>query len=679
MEYRSRSRFWRVRARRTWLAASGVAVVLVAIVAVAVVGSGGGTDRDQPTAWQALLARHTEEGLSRQLALDAFATLIGPVPGGNRASAGSVGTRSATPAVRWMLAVWDELEPAQRDAFQQAVYGQEPGSATGATGGAGAAGRGVAALPILGQPADRDPALERELGPEVEAVAEDFTARAGIAMPRTRVVVSTVTHPDDDDTDDETHATADYRTSAAPGSPRGEDRSSTCVITFYPPATDARDGSPQDQQGFVLTVAHELYHCHQFLVQEDAYADLADWVVEGSAEWAGHWYAAQVLAGYLSTEGTWQDYFAWPVADPPKSLYRLSYDAIGLFAHLDHTMLGSVGEDTWSTIDAMLLADGNDAAFTLAARAGGAVFLRQWAMGMFQNPDLGSEWIAAGPGLPEIGPTAVVDHRLAAANSVLVEVEAAPGVARARVAVAEQTKLLRADITGHGAFHWAGPELEERGRTEWYDAPQGEVRWYCFTGQCGCPDGATPPGVHDMPPPSTISVALTGGTGLATVTLTAATVEELCDPGKDSDRPVEPVRDCVDVLRVVRQRAPHYDTQREVSSTDLAFQCSITYTKSPVLDDSGNYLELGVLDEIMVTVATGGDDRPEACPPDGYCVETRTQHVAEVPGIPAYDVVHTTVNTRRMLLAASEETHGPQTPTDQIVQIALDIQAGTPG
>jgi hypothetical protein len=174
-----------------------------------------------------------------------------------------------------------------------------------------------------------------------------------------------------------------------------------------------------------------------------------------------------------------------------------------------------------------------------------------------------------------------------------------------------------------------------------------------------------------------------GGTGEGSTTSgrqddrdSSGSSESSDEDGKD---PVAPVRNCADVLGVVRSHAPHYDTQRDlalVGPDDPVLQCSITYTVSPVLDELGNYLELGVRDEIMVVMNIGDVERPEACPPVGHCVETQDQHVPESPGIPAFDVVHTTVDTQDVLLSASEETHGPQTATDQIVQIALDIQEG---
>jgi hypothetical protein len=662
--------------RTRWIVA-GLAVVLVLLAggaAAAVLLAGDRPTRwDRPTAWHQLVARHDDDGPSVQLALDAFATLVGPVPGGHRASADTLGTASATPAVRWMLARWDELDAAQRDTFEQAVYGEEAGQATGVSAGPGDGSVSLAALP-----SDRDPELEAEIRPEVEAIAEDFASRAGIAMPRVRVVVSTT--PDEEH---DTYADTEYRTSAAPESPRGERRSARCVITFYPPATEERAGSPQDQETFLVTVAHELYHCHQYLVQDEAgvdpVLDLPDWLVEGSAEWAGSWYATQVISGFVSGEGWWHDYFAWPAADPRSSLYRLSYDALGFFAHLENVLHGSVGDDVWSTVDAMLLAGSSGEAFSVAAEAGDEVFLRQWAMGTFLDPELGSEWVTTGPGLPALGPSEVDGYQLGTDRPVTVRVRPAPGIARARVDVASGIEVLRADIAGHGAFHWAGPELEERGRTEWFDASQPEVRWYCFIEQCSCPDGGPAvPGLFDMPPPSRISVALTGGTEQATVTLESHTVDELCTRPPEPE--VDPVRNCDDVFEIVQRHAPNYDQRREETVAEEAVHCTIEYTVPPVLDDFGNYLELGVLDTMLIVFSTTAEPRPAVCPPEGYCVETETQHVAarEDIDVPAHDVVHTTVKTSHVLMSVSEEDFGPYTPTDKLVQIALDIEAGIP-
>ena len=657
MEYRSRSR----AAVVPWWLIAGVTLVVVLAIAVVVVvaasdGEGGG---ERPAAWEQLLARHGEDGLSTQLALDAFATMVAPVPGGHPVAADALGTTSATPAVRWMLSQWDELDEAQRAAFRRAVYSEDAP--------VGTTTRVATSLSLPAQPSDQDPDLEAELQPEVEAIAEDFAARTGAKMPRVRVVVSLVSD------EDGTYASAADRTSAAPGSPRGDGRSSTCVITFYPPAVEAREGSPREREEFVDVVAHELYHCHQYLVADEAGIDrdLPDWLVEGAAEWAGGWYADHVRPGYVSGWGWWESYFDWAAEEPRRSLYRLGYDAVGLFAHLDDAM--GHGGDIWSTIDAMLVAPSNDEAFDIAVKAGEATFLRRWAMGTFQDPDLGSEWATSAPGMPDLGLSDVDEYELGAGDPAAMELDRPPGIVRARVLVLEKIEMLRADITGHGAFHWLGPELEERGRTEWFDAPVGQTRWYCFTGECTCPGtGGPAPDAHEMPAPSTISVALTGGTDRAAVTLTATTVEELCD----RDPQVEPVRDCADVLDVVQRHAPHYDGQQDIAADDRAMLCSIRYTASPELDEFGNYLELGVIDEIMVGIAWEGGARPPAgCPPEGHCVRTRTQHVEAIDGVPAHDVTHTDVYTRHVHLSASEEAHGPQTPTEGLIQITLDIEA----
>jgi hypothetical protein len=338
MEYRSRSR----ANIRWWLIAGAGLVVVLTIAVVIVAASDGERGGERPTAWEQLLARHGEDGPSTQLALDAFASLVGPVPGGRPVAADAMGTSSATPAVRWMLSAWDELDDAQRAAFRRAVYSQD--APAGTTTGV------VASLSLPGQPSDQDPDLEAGLLSEVESVAADFAARTGAKMPRVRVVVSLV--PDEDGA----YASAANRTSAAPASPVGDDRSSTCVITFYPPAMQAREGSPREREDFVDVVAHELYHCHQYLVEDEAGIDrdLPDWLVEGAAEWAGGWYADQVRPGYVSGWGWWESYFDWPTDEPRRSLYRLGYDAVGLFAHLDVAM--EHGGELWSTIDAMLVA-----------------------------------------------------------------------------------------------------------------------------------------------------------------------------------------------------------------------------------------------------------------------------------------------------------------------------------
>jgi hypothetical protein len=258
------------RNRRRWLLmAVGGGLVVAVVAAVVVVAQRPDSQQDPApperppqdpgqggsaqNALDGLFGRHVDEGVTTQLALDAFATLIAPIPGGTAEPGDLPEITSATPAARWMLARWDDLTDEQRDVFWRAVYGSERDTASGPLGFGGSLRSFAAGGTSLAQAADED--LVEQLESVVYDVRETFANISPLTVPEEEIVVRV-------DTDDESRAGArPIRSLAAPGD------GLACQLTFYLPViTEFEEDElrrehpliPIMDHLYLTTLAHEL-------------------------------------------------------------------------------------------------------------------------------------------------------------------------------------------------------------------------------------------------------------------------------------------------------------------------------------------------------------------------------------------------------------------------------------
>lgn len=379
-----------------------LAAVVVTVVTLLSGDDGEPTAGQKPTAWEVLVQRRYVDGPSRQLALDAFASIFGPIPGGRAVDADEIGTRSGTPVMRWIGPYWEQLSPEQQNVVRSYVVGSPEGSA----GPAGQAGPRVLRAP----PDPLTPKIQRL----VDKVDRDFRGQypaVEFVKPGKRLEVraSNTLHP-------KGHVVAGpfvYK-----GNPRRPEIASTsdttyagCLITFHRPFLQAyRDSPTPDTDPALLTlVAHELFHCHQLrLLGIPRYWGIKDWLSDGSAQWASMKYGFKDVAPNVRDTTFWPKYYAPYTSDPPKpkpSLFAGAEDNMGFFAQLD-TSLGSPDEP-WKAIDKMLKKGNNNAAFDVVgstATPSGRKFLTEWARGFVGDAALGPEWRTTGPGLGDYQP-----------------------------------------------------------------------------------------------------------------------------------------------------------------------------------------------------------------------------------------------------------------------------------
>jgi hypothetical protein len=141
------------------------------------------------------------------------------------------------------------------------------------------------------------------------------------------------------------------------------------------------------------TIAHELFHC----AQDEHHATLAaanagpQWLLEGSAEWAGD-QVAKEWNGTDLADGVWGNWLSHPNLD----LGARDYDAVGFWSLLQQT-----GVDVFALLHNVLRAgEGGDApAYASATGAAPGAFYDTWGPGFIRLLSLGPAWELTGPGI----------------------------------------------------------------------------------------------------------------------------------------------------------------------------------------------------------------------------------------------------------------------------------------
>ncbi|WP_017301308.1 VWD domain-containing protein [Nodosilinea nodulosa] len=238
-------------------------------------------------------------------------------------------------------------------------------------------------------------------------------------------------------------------------------------------------------------IAHEVYHCYQ-REKAGALSPLPQWVLEGSASWAGETYAGGSSLG----ESRWRVYLT-----SHNQLEERSYDAMGVFAHMTH-----IGENAWNLLDRALTpplpppaADPQWIERFLGLMGNRNEFLQTWAMGMERNPSQ-RDWNTSGPGITS-------DRRAIATLAIPQGRRLDRTVQRLYSLTLPEGQVVSVQaVDGHGAIRWGDSDTTRISGSF--------NQWYCLGDTCTCPDGRRPSGVTSVSSPNAI-IALTGypGTG----------------------------------------------------------------------------------------------------------------------------------------------------------------------
>ena len=415
----------------------GVARVLIALIAlVAVTGCATVTPVQSPSpsgpaaeSWPSdtsigrLLGQVGDDGsVSKELALQAFSTVIAPLPGVPASTGGPPNDEERADgsfAIDWILAYIDQLTPEQKAVVDSVLTHSEtaivvpkpmPIAAVGA-----APPRAPAALPA-----------DAKAKPFTDAIA---AAESTIASRLHRTLRAHISFD---------FATAESRSNAPDA---GDTLAFAYPTGLFGPsffceirATPALVG--QSQQRINVTMAHEVFHCFQFerLPNHGGGAGkLNPWIIEGQAEWAGEDVAGPGPDG----RAWWTNY----LTSPRRSLFARAYDAVGFYEHL-----AEIGISPWSVFDAML-ANVNDSSNAFkAAGAAADNYLDTWASGLFRVGGLPGAWYAHERWNVEgTGPNTMVDTFL---NGSQYPIVVTPGIIQ-NVRISSRADVTRLSFQGH--------------------------------------------------------------------------------------------------------------------------------------------------------------------------------------------------------------------------------------
>jgi hypothetical protein len=463
-----------------------IAALTAAAVAVAAVAAVRWLTADpaswsESTAVEAINTRLADTSglLTKDIALDAYATMVAPVPGGRSVRAGRAGTLSASLAIRGALARWDELDEPQRASLRT----------------------GLLAPPPAG---DVPPALDDE----VRRIAADMTRRYGITYPSIRVVRG--------------GAAVTAAAGAAPVNSDGElatgdDQAAVCKVFVYDRGLAMFEAAVRGEapHRFSSIAAHELVHCYQYKVAGGRVQGTVAWLVEGSAAWGGALYAQQRHS--LPTDDA--DFLDLPEVDtwwrgyldrPKAALTARSYDGIGF-----HSLIAArVGDAAmWRLLAQMLTASTPPA--EVAIQATGVdrrELLLAQATGIPRDRVFGPP--LTGPGLGRYAP-APRKATIGRNQSDFANVDTEPGVSAAHrlVGLDPAVDLIFVNASSTGLYLLRPAEIRR-------DDPTTVLRsvrllqtqsgaWYCVRERCACDnDTELPAGMQPVPGTAQVHYAI---------------------------------------------------------------------------------------------------------------------------------------------------------------------------
>jgi hypothetical protein len=437
-------------------------LALVAVLACSICVSCTSEPPEPPEpAYQQLADRIGENGeISKDLALDAFATVIGPVPGGSRIDSPLIGTSSGTFAVRWVLRHLTALTEDQLTAVRTA---------------------------LSKEPDDGLIKLSQDIQKYTEALAADLAyAFPDFDPMRFQVYAKSEPFEEDGIVDAGVHAAAYPEL----GSDRGGEYVS-CTISVYPAGIAQFQSRETDRDGagaeFRFDMTHELMHCHQYAlaptVEQDAM--IPDWIAEGSATWG-----AYLMSGRTDPPGTY-DWWEWFFQHPETPLFERTYDALGFFFKSDRPwqLLRDAYAFDW-TVEPQ-----NQNVLNLLRVESDGLALSDWAGNFVQDREVGPAWVTDEIGVriddPLHDPAGPQESALRIDDPFVLPV--APfAFTHFRMTFEEQIDVVAITASAFGKVNWSPPENQSNDGSYDQSFPDtGETSYYCVDEDaCACPAGS---------------------------------------------------------------------------------------------------------------------------------------------------------------------------------------------
>ncbi|MEU0936072.1 VWD domain-containing protein [Embleya sp. NPDC005971] len=478
--------------------------------AVALTGSLAGCGAHQqhtppPSAWRKVMAMTGPNGeISKEMALAAFATVYGPLPGVAPVSGDRNELRSGSTALRWIAAHWQEITPEQRAAVREATgFDVLPGDTD--AGGAKGSTRPLGTPGVF--PVDAscpkanpgDAGLRTQLVNWWNVLAQTMGLKT--AVPNFAACVSAR---------EGIHTNAWATGWVSHGVPQ-------CQITFFP--SFFKSGNDRDE-----TMIHELTHCAEgvTVANPEAYRRMPDWVAEGLAVWV----AVKTLGHYGSSTRLWNAY----LGDTNTALDQQSYQAMGFWWELDYR-----GIDVFNRfipiVSASADADARHDAAAFSAAVGANVddIRTSWPISYTRDAARGAAWTTKGLNITDakanLGPPREIGNgqsgsitsqplgvALTALNVTAEVLEFAPG----------------AGGTPYGRF---GP-----GTTGDFVFPQALTEVFCTLGSaCNCPNDTARAGTRFRSiAKGRAYLGIAGGESADSIGYTGTRLDVFCGPRKEA-------------------------------------------------------------------------------------------------------------------------------------------------
>ena len=265
-----------------------------------------------------------------------------------------------------------------------------------------------------------------------------------------------------------------------------------CLIRFNTSAV-------YDPRAFPGQVAHEVYHCFQYVTG----VSRPEWVLEGQAGYAG-----EEFVGGSNQSRTW-----WPrwIGTPQRPLTERSYDAIGLYS-----LTAALGADPYAYFDALYASP--DVAVIRSAT--GPTLDDAWALHLANEPSWGDRYVVAGPAAPSIRGNRYVVH---------LAVDGGAGVFNYRPRLAELgAQVYEFDAPGDIVSidpNGATGGVRFRGGVEMMFSTGSATDFCTAPGGCVCPDDPPGPVVDVTDSRAFVGVGPSAG---ATPIIRAVSLDEWC-------------------------------------------------------------------------------------------------------------------------------------------------------
>jgi hypothetical protein len=440
-------------------------------------------------AWNQLMGTIRPDGtVSKDTALKAFALAIAPLPGVDVPEAAPGSILDGTPALRWLVAHWSEITPAQRDAAASVIpelKGIGVGGTAQGTPEAGDSYALVAAKSSVVAPqkqsnfyTDLAKQMADVIGSKVhKSLGIPITVRVG-AMQGNKSAMETGVYASD---------------GTIFGSP------AKCVITVGPWADANLSGAELN-----LAIAHEVWHCFEGFIGGIPWVWFgSSWIVEGEAEWV----ADSLYPNSWISQGWWPKY----LEHPETPLFNRSYDAIGFYAQLQLS-----GIDVWTRLADALGKTDVPAFVALGADSDG--FLDIWASGYLRDRSHGDPWEITGPG---ITPEKATPATIALPNGGSLPESATPYTEMIALFV-DSPEVLQTSFSGHARIS----------DTSGHDYVINGGGTFCLKKDgCKCPNAD---GSGDQEPlrlSGSVALGVTGGPTGASGTLDGMSLDDYCNRG----------------------------------------------------------------------------------------------------------------------------------------------------